>query len=484
MTLVRLQDWIDERSDSIIGNEDFLNCSLNLAWMITERLCQIEKLAKTTQPAKRRSSITAQTSTTSELPAISVEMGFFTNLTDEMIQSFHEQTRVKQEKKEEEEKVQGNELCMGFFSKMEAESERTDGNDSDCAGHGASADFQILKDAERGAFSQEDVGEDFDVLLSESCQDFSFDIPSIKIARVKLFGGDDSKSPKSIINSRSACCALGRVLLELFSKGKSRSMTLAAGSQETASGLTRLNIQEKTVDTVLPPPGKRKSQGGGVSSQKPDSLKAKECILGCGLPISICRLVSDLLDAGNQSDLAPDSAITSLGQALSELTQMKEHPTHFLFDCTCPEQATKRMYLFRSIDQKLYGRDSELIILNGLMQKIADHDSSDKRDSGFLCEAAFLSGHSGSGKSSLMHNILHSCESNDWFVLSCKFDRKMSPIGTVSCFLLILLYQYETLCIYFILTNALNYVAKSMFALNFSLPKPLIFFSYGWSQEL
>ena len=163
------------------------------------------------------------------------------------------------------------------------------------------------------------------------------------------------------------------------------------------------------------------------------------------MPLSICRLVSDLLDAVDESELRPYSAMTTLDEAKSDLILMKEYPNSFLFDRTCPAKALDDANIFHSVDTYLYGRENEKNVLRGIAGRVSLHVRThcevtlegsngivpNMQKQRFLCESIFLSGHAGSGKSSLILDLLHSRNMNDWFVVNCKFDRQVAPLMTV-----------------------------------------------------
>jgi len=188
----------------------------------------------------------------------------------------------------------------------------------------------------------------------------------------------------------------------------------------------------------------------------------------CGLPISVCRLISDLLEAGGGSGrgnnnsqvlnkvdaqfLSDSAADMSLQEAQTDLSQMKSHPSRFLHDRTCPTKASEDLNLFHNVaDGNLYGREAELSTLSEIAQRVSSHvlpssspspssasPSSSPTNEIFLCEAAFVAGHSGSGKSSICNRLIstHCCSGSSgsdhgWLLLTCKFDRQVAPLLVV-----------------------------------------------------
>mmetsp|Transcript_12564 Transcript_12564/g.27248 ORF Transcript_12564/g.27248 Transcript_12564/m.27248 type:complete len:1558 (+) Transcript_12564:111-4784(+) len=247
-----------------------------------------------------------------------------------------------------------------------------------------------------------------------------------------------AQSASSLHSPRAACAALGGILLEIFSKGRSSSPETSSGTNNT------LDTTQYNQQAIMPPAQRRKlavPMAGSISAM------ANSILLEVGMPISICRLVCDLLDAINEP--CPGSALTSMEEVLWGLTQMKDDPEHFLFDCLCPQKALDDTCLFHGIDRDyLFGREKELAILMNAKKNISSHVqrvyAEDPLNIGersnapfgqeirYLCEAAFLSGYAGSGKSSLLQPLICACNQEGWFVVSCKFDKQIEPIKSVS----------------------------------------------------
>ena len=190
------------------------------------------------------------------------------------------------------------------------------------------------------------------------------------------------------------CNALGKILLDIFSMGQ-----LGGNIEDTSSS------------------------------------KAKDLLLELGMPLSIRQLIGDLLDAANNP--CPKSALTSLDEAEWDLSQMKSIPGYFLFDQTYP-QALEATGLFGGPNSNhLFGREKEMKLLLDAKKKIANHvqsgciSNTGKEsmcvDNSFACDAMFLSGCAGIGKSSLLRELINSCQEQNWFILHCKFDKAVAP---------------------------------------------------------
>lgn len=157
---------------------------------------------------------------------------------------------------------------------------------------------------------------------------------------------------------------------------------------------------------------------------------------------SICQLVSDLLQAGEEdSRLITNTALLSLQEVEFDLIQMTSHPQHFLRDNTGPNITTGGVTsLFGETDGgELYGREKEI---NYLMEKAmwiylhsplahslnVGGSMQVQNTDNFLCEVILLSGCSGSGKTSILRHVTSYLLVNGWFLLQCKFDRQVAPL--------------------------------------------------------
>jgi len=164
------------------------------------------------------------------------------------------------------------------------------------------------------------------------------------------------------------------------------------------------------------------------------STRAKEFLADMSLPLSICQLVGDLLEAKND-EFVSDTVVSSPAVAEFDLMRMKAYPESFLYDRTDPKKALDDTGIFSTVDTELhlYGRDESIANLRNVIDRVHMHASNGQGNQGVRCEAVFLCGHSGSGKSSLIRHVLSSCNvSNNWFLVSCKFDRQISPLMTMA----------------------------------------------------
>lgn len=248
------------------------------------------------------------------------------------------------------------------------------------------------------------------------------------------FQGINGTQQQPPIPSRAACAALGNILLELFSRGQSSLLRVGTNGdldfgvvQDSSNGHQHHQ----------PPPMQRRRLS--VTSSGSIADVAEGLLLGRGMPLSIRRLVCDLLDAINEP--CPQHAITSLEETLVDLTQMRDHPGLFLFDRTCPQKALDDTGLFANVEHHLVGRELEIRALERAKAKVQHHVFSHSKASApgqglegrdFLCETVFLSGYAGSGKSVLLQSVIKACDRDGWFIVRCKFDKQIASIKAVA----------------------------------------------------
>eukprot|EP00581_Thalassiosira_minuscula_P011562 CAMPEP_0183712844 /NCGR_PEP_ID=MMETSP0737-20130205/7898_1 /TAXON_ID=385413 /ORGANISM="Thalassiosira miniscula, Strain CCMP1093" /LENGTH=747 /DNA_ID=CAMNT_0025941561 /DNA_START=68 /DNA_END=2308 /DNA_ORIENTATION=+ len=226
-------------------------------------------------------------------------------------------------------------------------------------------------------------------------------------------------------SQHAVCGAFGKILLEIFSKG-------GANLTETLMNTMESSHCTQSTNPSMPPSQKRTALDpikGSITS------RVNNLLIEVGMPLSIRQLVCDLL--GNVDELRPETALASMEEMLCDLNRMKKDPQHFLFDRTCPQKALDYTSFFANTEKHLYGRKREIDILTRTKQDISNHVyMSDEmsmakiksRENIFHCEAAFLSGYAGSGKSHLLHHLIHACKEDNWFILNCKFDKHSTPI--------------------------------------------------------
>jgi len=257
-------------------------------------------------------------------------------------------------------------------------------------------------------------------------------------------------------SSCGVCPALGRILFEILSKGQ----PISTMEIEEMPLFEDLFVCDDVLfgycgpDTAVPDQNRSKrtrseavgsasaantklSSGNTSHAAASKGMKAISFLQeNCRLPFSICQLVCDLLESdGRDNQFVSDSSAITLEDVCIELHRMKTYPMKFLYDQTCPSKALKDTGLFQPMtDISLYGRGHEQNTLMNAAERIAMHVLSSHSEEQFLCEAVFLAGHAGSGKSSLCNHLISSCNASignvKWSVLSCKFDRQAAPLQT------------------------------------------------------
>jgi len=157
-----------------------------------------------------------------------------------------------------------------------------------------------------------------------------------------------------------------------------------------------------------------------------------------GLPSSLCNLVSSLLNDGALmgSELAEASgtvgsvgsipAYSSYKEVEEELHRMTLDPERYLFDSAGPSSSFEGTLCFPS--DKIYGRSEQL---SSLLDAYIRVESGATR----TCEAVFLSGYSGTGKSAIVQSALHALihRGRSTF-MEGKFDelRQIQPLAAIA----------------------------------------------------
>jgi len=302
---------------------------------------------------------------------------------------------------------------------------------------------------------------------------------------------------------RLICAALGNILLEIFSKGRSSSLPVSTTTTDAHMDVSNLRIpsnqaqeqDQELYDAFMSPPSHKRRVPSGAATTCPSSTTTRmnykdsnsisdsvnSLLLECEMPLSIRRLVCDLLDA--ISEPCPSTALTSLQAAYRDLTCMLKSPHLYLFDRTCPKKALEdTMCLFQNSTSNrnmndaddddadadansgrhhfLSGRKKELGTLMDAKRRFAshirkntnqdlpskmsmlsnnngDHDAEkndgvmffEQENVDFYCEMVLLSGYSGIGKSALLKSLINACNEEKWFVIPINYDKQILPIN-------------------------------------------------------
>ena len=167
-------------------------------------------------------------------------------------------------------------------------------------------------------------------------------------------------------------------------------------------------------DTTADEQGRLKRRGPGrtLSQHEESSQQLRDA----GLPTSVCILIQGLLDVTAEGNANDDDRFTSTKDLLEEVGRMVCSPDRYLFDPP-PEQLTGTIQLPRG---KLYGRDEQIAQLTSLIDALPQPEQR--------THVVWLSGHSGTGKSSLVEaSLLSSQQMQNGRVILCKFDPQAGP---------------------------------------------------------
>ena len=135
-----------------------------------------------------------------------------------------------------------------------------------------------------------------------------------------------------------------------------------------------------------------------------------------GFPSSLCLVIQNLLDCGEDGDNRPDYAYDSLEAVTKELHLLLLDPERFLFDNDPAYHDTNGQVLLSFRENTLYGRDSEELMITDAFCRV----------SGGKCESLFIGGFSGSGKSRLLNGLTVQVDAVGGYVLNHKFDQILS----------------------------------------------------------
>lgn len=126
------------------------------------------------------------------------------------------------------------------------------------------------------------------------------------------------------------------------------------------------------------------------------------------LPISVCRLIADVMEGSNGGVALTKTSFTSLEEVLEDLKRMMFEPDVFLHNPSDPRI---------DFGRRLYGREREISTILSVANGI-----SSKRGSGAL-EIISVHGYSGSGKSFLVNQIGRYLSTKGWIFLEVEVDR-------------------------------------------------------------
>ena len=258
------------------------------------------------------------------------------------------------------------------------------------------------------------------IKVSFSAEEYSYSLDSVE---VDLEPSDDK--PRVIFFS------LGEVLLMLFSRQETISphcrATLLSRQESLNERREDEDCEADTFDSFQDTMQRAMlfldvEEGGGDSllddlSELPEerdrstmtpSTFSTICANYPSLPISLCRLIADVMEGTNKGAALTKSSFTSLDKVLEDLKRMMFEPDVFLHNPSDPKID------FGCI---IYGREEEISNILSVADKV-----SSQKGSGAL-EIISIHGYSGSGKTFLVHQIGRYLSTKGWIFLNGKLDR-------------------------------------------------------------
>ncbi len=184
---------------------------------------------------------------------------------------------------------------------------------------------------------------------------------------------------------------VGILFYQLFARGESPELSSDGNSEEK---------EEKEENEGQSPRKQIRLSGVG------ESLSEKD------VPVSLCRLVSDLIDP-EENDGTP---FVSLDEVFEEVKQILDRPDIFFHDVN-----------WLDFSSGLIGRSDE-------MQRLHEEAASVQISAGELANRlVLLKGYPGSGKSYLASNIQGEISESGWLYVHTKFDRFVqNPLLTIA----------------------------------------------------
>jgi len=132
-------------------------------------------------------------------------------------------------------------------------------------------------------------------------------------------------------------------------------------------------------------------------------------LLDLGYPIRLSTMVDCLVKAGSSATKDGACSFASAREVEEELREMLEQPGRYLYDAAACDGH------LRFAEDRLYGRSDELATLMSAYDRVI-HLKEEKRG------IALINGYAGTGKTSLVDQILPRLESDRASLVHCKFD--------------------------------------------------------------
>ncbi len=254
---------------------------------------------------------------------------------------------------------------------------------------------------------------------------------------------DVQKSFISNNSERKQVLALGLILYEVFTQGilppqRFSQLNQSAGVLSFASSLRISDDDHRGITDD------NTAQFSRRQRRRCDEGKEKSVatmLQLAGVPSSMCRLISDMLSNRDDAEFGTlfqyDKSASCFTDVILDLKQKAEKPIDFLWD-------TVRLTAKPTIRNKLYFREKELEQGITLAERatysrrrsmIVEEDGSRlQAEAPIKQEVLLITGHSGSGKSCLVEELIVQLGENGWDYLHCKFDQlaRRKPLSTIA----------------------------------------------------
>jgi hypothetical protein len=220
------------------------------------------------------------------------------------------------------------------------------------------------------------------------------------------------------------CHMFGVLLYELFFK-QSSEVTKGGHNLMSLSNVGRDNESKKpaarNLDASFEPARKKTVRNdlrdnGILNDVRQERYGACAVAVNQGFPSSLCLVIQNLLDCGEDGDNRPDYAYNSLEAVTKDLHLLLLDPERFLFDNDPAYHDTNGQVLLSFREHTLYGRENKISMIMEAFCRVSDGK----------CESLFIGGFSGSGKSRLMNDLTNRVGAVGGYVLIHKFDQILS----------------------------------------------------------